>query len=162
MEKIKRHMILVQILLIFCWLSFLADSDSYYMPYLIVGLLGTLCLFGNLRVNIKFKKNIECFAAVVMASCYSFIVLMANYYLLADSKFTGHQGKLIRVIYIIVLFLGGVSGSETHPVLSGRKNTGFCLESAVICTKSCIAFFLLNGGDIRNKPCIPVHGKVSW
>lgn len=102
-----KYPIIMQIAMIFSWLSFLASADSYYMPYLAVGIIGMLCLCRNLKKGSSFRKDREGITAVLMAAVFSVAVLMANYVLLADSKFTGNQGKMIRIIYVLVIFLGG-------------------------------------------------------
>lgn len=108
MEKSKKCFLYMQILLIFCWLSFLTDSDSYFTPYLIIGMAGSICVYNNWHNKIQFCRSKENVAAVNLAAIFAVAVLMANYTMFADTKFTDGWGKTIRLIYIVVLILGGM------------------------------------------------------
>lgn len=151
----------MQIAMIFSWLSFLASADSYYMPYLAVGIIGMLCLCRNLKKGSSFRKDREGITAVLMAAVFSVAVLMANYVLLADSKFTGNQGKMIRIIYVLVIFLGGVLCSATYSALYLRRGAVFFLGVKTMCAEFTYCFPEFNGSNISDKSYIFISGKVS-
>lgn len=47
MVNLKNIRTALQILLMFYWCAFLADSDSYYAPYLLAGVAGSVCFTLN-------------------------------------------------------------------------------------------------------------------
>lgn len=156
-NKLKKHSIGIRILLIFGWLSFLADSDSYYVPYLLVGIMGMMCLANSCHCNAKPIKNRIYFMVAAISFAFSVMVLAANYSLFGNSRFTGNQGKMIRVVYIVILFLGGYMAMREILVCladkvwritwspqqqEGKPRWIFFISMAVISTGNFIFLFL--------------------
>lgn len=131
-RKQERYLLVGHSILIFCWLSFLADSDSYMMPYLCVGMLGSFSLYSNWRNNIRFVKSRENITAALLSALFSVMVLMANYTMLTDERFSGYQGRMIRLLYIVVLFVGGYFTVYHLLTYLARKADGYVLGGHIL------------------------------
>lgn len=97
----------IQLLLIFCWLSFMVKSDAYYISYLIIGMSGCLCLYKNQKEEKIFQNIKRNHSAMIIAFLYSVSVLAANYKLFTESTYQGNLGKIACIIHIGLLFSGG-------------------------------------------------------
>ena len=85
-KKVTPFFSLLQIISILYWLAMLQNSDSYYIPYLIVGVCGIIsCYF-----NIEKKGVIECrkdyITILAFSILFSMMTIAANYeiFLLLD------------------------------------------------------------------------------
>lgn len=80
--RIKHIFTLFEAILILCWLSIMRKSDSYYITYLIPGILGLISLYIKTKetnYSISKKKNI---VFGIVSFVYSLTVVLANYVLL--------------------------------------------------------------------------------
>ena len=94
------------------WCTFLLKSDSYYVPYLFLGIAGGICFVDNFQKNIEFLNR----ADKIMTRCYgmafSLMVTLANYGIfLNDQMPTGYNGHFFEWIYkiisVILVYAGG-------------------------------------------------------
>lgn len=46
--KIKSKLC-IQMISIYYWFTFLLNADSYYVPYLVVGIIGSICCYVNIK-----------------------------------------------------------------------------------------------------------------
>lgn len=90
------------------------------MPYLVIGMMGSLCIYSNHKNKISFCKKYKTLSAVVLSAIFSTAVLMVNYAIFADAKFTGGWGKEVQLIYIAVLISRG-GPHVSHITLSAEK-----------------------------------------
>ena len=106
MKTRERIKIIVECISILYWLLFLRNVDSYYIPYLVVGLAG-ICL--GLRRYIKkievLLSKKEYWITEIFAISMSCMVLLANYqyFIWSESGFD----NLKKIIAVILIFWGG-------------------------------------------------------
>lgn len=98
----------LQIFLMIFWLSFLEKTDAYYISYLIIGILGIVCL----GIEVIKKNKVYCGRLVNFSSIvFSTLSILANYRLFADIEFPGYYNIYIRSIYkIICVILAEMGG----------------------------------------------------
>lgn len=58
-KKRRRIGIVVQVIAMLYWLLFQEGCDTYYIPYLLIGILGSVACCDNCRMNRGFQKNGE-------------------------------------------------------------------------------------------------------
>lgn len=88
-----------EILLTIFWLTTLQNSDSLFIPYLIIGVCSILCCFSH---NTKYQKNR--ILSIVFSLFFSFFICAANYTLFPN--LTELKSLLLNVITIITLTFG--------------------------------------------------------
>ena len=89
-----------EITLIIFWLMTMKDSDSLFIPYLLVGIFGILCC----TKRTPFKKQPQLILVIVFAAILTFFVSIANYSLFLTFSFKD-------VLLCIVQYLSIVGGS---------------------------------------------------
>jgi len=96
---------MIQMIIILYWMMFLLKSDSYYVPYLIAGVLGCVSLYQNTRSHEnRFKKENK---LLITASSFGFaiVVMAANYNVFA--ALAQEHSILYRSLVLVAVFLGG-------------------------------------------------------
>lgn len=72
--------VLIEVVLAFYWCIFMTQSDSYYSPYLLVGIVGICCLITNINCEqIRRSKIRVCFIIQIGAVLLSIATVLANY-----------------------------------------------------------------------------------
>lgn len=110
-EKKIKFPILLQIVAIFYWLTFLRDSDSYYIPYLIVGSVGIFCCYINVKETRFLRRDREQLLPVIMSALFCLLVAAANYSMFLDLTYPENSGARFKALYtfiiVILVLLGG-------------------------------------------------------
>lgn len=117
-ERIK---IIVGCISILYWLLFLQNVDSYYAPYLVVGLAG-ICLGLRrhiLKIEVSLSKK-EYWIIEILAIAMSCMVLLANYqyFILSESGFDNVK----KIVAALLIFIGGLINFKE--VMIGFANWG--------------------------------------
>ena len=121
MKTRGRIKIIVECVSILYWLLFLHNVDSYYVPYLVVGLAG-VCL--GLRRHILKKEVLlskkEYQVTEFFAIAMSCMVLLANYqyFIWSESGFD----NLNKIVAALLIFVGGII--NFMEVMLGLTNWG--------------------------------------
>lgn len=111
-KKVTPFFSLLQIISILYWLAMLQNSDSYYIPYLIVGVCGIIsCYF-----NIEKKGVIECrkdyITILAFSILFSMMTIAANYEIFLLLDVPENTGEFFFYLYqgfsVIISFLGGL------------------------------------------------------
>ena len=98
--------VVVECILILFWLLFLRDADSFYAPYLVVGLAGTcLCIHRYCSEPEALLSRKDYCLTEIFAIAMSCMVLLANYkcFILNGSEL----GNLKKLIDALLIFMGG-------------------------------------------------------
>ena len=94
------------------WCTFLLKSDSYYVPYLFVGIIGGICFVDNFREKVGFRNR----ADKIMTRCYgmafSIMVTLANYNIFLNTQIpVEYAGAFLVKIYkvgsAVIVLAGG-------------------------------------------------------
>lgn len=86
----------IKLLFIIYWFIFLCNTDSYFEPYLLVGILGTYALFKN--KNNKPSK-IDIFFSIFLSLCIS----LANYKYFNITSLNNALGTIIYIVNFILI-----------------------------------------------------------
>ncbi len=97
-----------QLAAIIFWLMFLQDCDTYYVPYLVIGICGCLSCYKNSREHREFRKGKEYVAVTGISIIFSLSTVVANFYfteLLIRDK--SDLGRGYGMFFIVMVLLGG-------------------------------------------------------
>lgn len=75
----KQNILILQIIVILYWLIFLLQSDSYYVIYLIIGILSYVFLDKNRKDCEQVFSNKDNYLIIVFSIIFSGIIIAANY-----------------------------------------------------------------------------------
>lgn len=93
------------------WFTFLLKSESYYAPYLFVGILGIVCAVSNLKGKVEVLEKREKILAIIGSVMFSVIVIIANYSLFLNLPCPDGAGaafiKIYKVLSCLLVFAGG-------------------------------------------------------
>lgn len=103
--------IFIELLTILHWAAYLLKADSYYIPYLIVGLVGFVACYFNVLKNIKLQKTSD----KIITRCYcvflSILIILANYKIFWGIQVLESGGTFFVILYetsvTILAFAGG-------------------------------------------------------
>lgn len=107
MKTDKKIIITVESVLILYWLLFLHTVDSYYAPYLLVGIAG-ICskLYRHMRCLKKFMSKREIWFTEIFAIMMSLTVTLGNYqYFTSFGKSVFENSK--KILAAVFVLLGG-------------------------------------------------------
>ncbi len=109
MKKIHKAAIAAEAVLILYWFAFLTNADSYYSPYLMVGILGVCC--GTARYVRKrdyvFSSRRKFWFTQVYAGLLSLTVTLANYRLYISPEERTAETAVCGVLAVAAVFAGG-------------------------------------------------------
>lgn len=119
MCKLRKN-ICIEFALIFCWFMFLTKADSYFAPYLLVGMLGMcFCIARTIKGYHDAKDKKERNITNIYAFVLSMAVVLANYKLYVGLS-DGLPLAVRKIIDVLLIFAGGyVSFKE---ILLGIEN----------------------------------------
>lgn len=110
-EKLKKVILFLQIFSIIYWFTFLLYSNSYYMPYLIVGIGGCISLYKNVADHKVYYRSKEQFLILIFSFLYALIIVAANYAMFLNLPYPEESGILFHMFYsgftVICTFAGG-------------------------------------------------------
>lgn len=119
----------------FFWILFLADSDAYYVPYLIVGILSFGCLFINQSEKRLSAKNKNQLLIHMSASIFSLLVVSANYSIWSGIDYPEFAGQIFRLFYqaflLILLSIGGYAVMKNILCCAAVKLEKFYIEERI-------------------------------
>lgn len=102
---------MIQAIAILYWLLFLQNSDSYYVPYLLIGICSCIALYINKAKRQVFRRDWKQIVIIVSSLVFSLMICAANYALFIDLNLPEKTGKIFPVLYrvfsIVVVFSGG-------------------------------------------------------
>lgn len=105
------HRAAIKLFAMVYWATHLLKADSYYIPYLVVGVAGVSALCFNELKNIRFRKKFDQISARCYCIFLSMLIILANYKIFFDVQVLGSSGNLFRILYkasaIILSFVGG-------------------------------------------------------
>lgn len=115
LNNLKRSnavMSLLQVICIIYWLTSLRNTDSYYVPYVIVGVCGVFLIYNNVNekrmISVCSKESLVIF---LFSSFFSIVSMAANYKILSEVEILENAGSCFKFLYqngsYIVMFGGG-------------------------------------------------------
>lgn len=106
--RLNRIRLSIQIVAILHWMVFLKDCDTRFMPYLIIGVCGSIICYINCKENKKFERNRESGIVFSLSVVFSIITASANYYFLMNSiREKGAVSYLCDICFVLMILLGG-------------------------------------------------------
>lgn len=118
------------------WISFLIDTDAYYVPYLVVGIFSFLCFYINHKDGNDIACDIKKYAVKIGSGVFSIIVLLSNYPLL---EFTECLGS--KLLLVLLLSMGGYFIAKNILVVCAVKAKSVSIEEAKRKNKPSIIVF---------------------
>lgn len=111
-SRVSQYIIFLEIVAAVYWCTFLLKSDSYYVPYLFVGIAGWICFLGNSQRNIEFFSGTEKTMTRCYGAAFSLMVTLANYNIFLNAQMPveyagGLFGKLYKIGSAIIVLVGG-------------------------------------------------------
>lgn len=110
-HNINKKKEILQIGVMFCWLLLLADTDAYYAPYLVVGIISFYCLYRICTEKIVFTKRKDRWVISISSVFFSFLTVTANYKIWSDIPYAESVGGIFRTLYqaglLLLLSVGG-------------------------------------------------------
>lgn len=160
MKMIDRYKIekAVGAFLIFFWLFFLTRADSYYSPYLLIGMTACYYCFSNDDISRRGLKKGDKVILYVFSILLALTVILANYRLFIPSL-RGGRSDIIRIALLFfkaILFLGcgififrevltGVVDADSikayMPSLKSNKWFYIAMWAVIVLTNSVILIF---------------------
>lgn len=136
---------IIQAITIVCWILFLENTDSYYFPYLVIAILGIICLYkNNIEKNIIEKVNRKCL--LLCAGFFSVLVFSANYQIISNIVYPDYAGQIFKVLYkysiIILMLIGGYFSACNILLCVIRSLKNFSWERKVYNTSPVIIFIV--------------------
>ena len=110
LEELIIHKVSFRLILIFYWCVSLTKADSYFAPYLLLGMIGTCCCIDrnlNNRSDIRNENRAEKVLIHFYATALSAAVILANYSFFTDLS-VGFWGICRKMTVAILLFIGGL------------------------------------------------------
>lgn len=100
---------ILQVITMLFWSSFLINSDSYYIPYLLTGIIAFICFYINHKKRKNLWGGVEKRLLYAGSGIFSLMVLLANYKIIFYSDVPEYANEIFVLIYklFIVLFMGG-------------------------------------------------------
>ena len=158
-ERIKK---IVECVSILYWLLFFHNVDSYYVPYLVVGLAG-ICLGLRryiLKIEVLLSKK-EYSVTEIFAIAMSCMVLLANYQYCIWSE--SGLDNLKKIVAALLIFVGGLinfkeimlglanwSGLESKSLIKGPKDKFIWIGmwAVIVAVNSSILFMAVYPGTL--------------
>ncbi len=104
---------MIQAIAILYWLLFLQNSDSYYVPYLLIGICSSIALYSNKTKRQVFHRDWEQITIIICSSVFSLMICAANYALFMNLNLPDRAGKIFIALYkaftIFAVLFGGFS-----------------------------------------------------
>lgn len=104
---------MIQAIAILYWLLFLQNSDSYYVPYLLIGICSSIALYSNKTKRQVFNRDWEQITIIICSSVFSLMICAANYALFMNLNLPDRAGKIFIALYkaftIFAVLFGGFS-----------------------------------------------------
>lgn len=104
---------MIQAMAILYWLLFLQNSDSYYAPYLLIGICSCIALYINKTKRQVFRRDWKQIVIIVSSIVFSLMICAANYMLFINLNLPDKTGKIFPVLYrvfaIFIVLFGGFS-----------------------------------------------------
>ncbi len=104
---------MIQAIAILYWLLFLQNSDSYYVPYLLIGICSSIALYSNKTKRQVFHRDWEQIIIIICSSVFSLMICAANYALFMNLNLPDRAGKIFIALYkaftIFAVLFGGFS-----------------------------------------------------
>lgn len=104
---------MIQAIAILYWLLFLQNSDSYYVPYLLIGICSSIALYSNKTKRQVFHRDWEQITIIICSSIFSLMICAANYALFMNLNLPDRAGKIFIALYkvftIFAVLFGGFS-----------------------------------------------------
>ena len=92
---------------------FLQNSDSYYVPYLLIGICSSIALYSNKTKRQVFHRDWEQITIIICSSVFSLMICAANYALFMNLNLPDRAGKIFIALYkaftIFAVLFGGFS-----------------------------------------------------
>jgi len=123
---------ILQVITMLFWVSFLKNSDAYYIPYLIIGIISFICLYINCFCAGYEEKKACKGNRLVQAGAwiFSIIAVAANYQMYLNANCPDYAGTSFRQLYkaslILLLITGGYFIAWNILYVSDKKLKEFC------------------------------------
>lgn len=97
-KKIIKIYKITEIIIIIAWLIAMKESDSYYIPYLLTGMLGIICCYTRKTFNVNDKKPL----AIIFAIIFTLLISLSNYNLFPTLSLKNSLLFLLQSVSIII------------------------------------------------------------
>lgn len=108
-DRTQRILFIIEIITSIYWMTFLINTDSYYVVYLLIGVLGSFCWYQNRKESILPPEGAKGVIGLVIAALISLAVVCANYGLF--ETYFAATGRGFQYIYAsisaVFVFVGG-------------------------------------------------------
>ncbi len=101
---------MIQAIAILYWLLFLQNSDSYYVPYLLIGICSSIALYSNKTKRQVFHRDWEQITIIICSSVFSLMICAANYALFMNLNLPDRAGKIFIALYKAFTIFGVLFG----------------------------------------------------